>query len=345
VKRPLCHAVVSILLLVPSAVRVARADSPAAPTDDQKAAARLLGTDGVRLAMSGDCRNAVDKLTRAEALVHAPTTAVPLAKCQIQLGKIVAGTEILNRLLNETLPANAPEPWVEARRQVQPMLDAASPRIGRLRIHVDRPAGSAGDVQVTVDGEPMPSVLLDNDRPTDPGAHHVAAKSQGLSTAEADVSLAEGQSRAVSLQLEALPGGPAPLAAAPATEATAVAVTPAPTAPASGPSTNHVPAYVSFGVGAAGVVVGSIFGIMALSTKSTLDNECGGDKSNCPASNVSALDRNALVSTLGWGVGIVGAALGAYFWFSAPPASGTNAARVDVRPWLGPGSAGVLGRF
>jgi hypothetical protein len=342
VKRPLSYATVCALLLASGRVGVARADSPAAPTDDQKAAARLLGTDGVRLAMSGDCQNAVDKLTRAEALVHAPTTAVPLAKCQIQLGKIVAGTEILNRLLNETLPANAPEPWVDAKKQVQPLLDAATPRIGRLRIHVDRPAGSVGDVQVTVDGDPIPSVLLDNDRPTDPGAHHVAAKAAGFTTAEADVSLTEGQSRTVSLQLEALPAGSTP-APAPAGEASA-APSSAPAVPASGSSPNRTPAYVSLGVGAAGIVVGTIFGVMALSSKSKLDSECASDKSNCPGPDVSSLDTNALVSTIGWGVGVVGAALGAYFWFSAP-APNASATNIDVHPWLGPGSAGLVGRF
>jgi hypothetical protein len=162
VKRSLCLAVVSALMVSPCALRVAHAD----PTDDQKAAARILGTDGVRAAMAGDCKTAVDKLSRAEALIHAPTTALPLAKCDIQLGKLVAGTEILNRRLNEVLPANAPEPWVDAKKPVQPLLDASVPRIGKLRVHVDRPGGAAGDIQVTIDGTAIPSVLLDNDRPT-----------------------------------------------------------------------------------------------------------------------------------------------------------------------------------
>jgi hypothetical protein len=151
VKRSLCLAVVSALMVSPCALRVAHAD----PTDDQKAAA-----------MAGDCKTAVDKLSRAEALIHAPTTALPLAKCDIQLGKLVAGTEILNRMLNEVLPANAPEPWVDAKKPVQPLLDASVPRIGKLRVHVDRPGGAAGDIQVTIDGTAIPSVLLDNDRPT-----------------------------------------------------------------------------------------------------------------------------------------------------------------------------------
>src|SRR4029079_17212090 len=38
------------------------------------ATARTLGTEGLRLAESGDCAGAVEKLTRAEKLHHAPTT-------------------------------------------------------------------------------------------------------------------------------------------------------------------------------------------------------------------------------------------------------------------------------
>ncbi len=359
--RPLCLAALSVVMLGPGTLRVARADSPAGPTDDQKAAARMLGTDGVRAAMAGDCRTAVDKLSRAEALVHAPTTALPLAKCQIQLGKLVAGTEILNRMLNEVLPANAPEPWIDAKKQVQPLLDANAPKIGKLRVHVDRPAGATGDVAFTVDGSPVPSVLLDNDRPTDPGAHHVTATAAGFTTAEADVSLTEGQSRTVSLRIDPLPPGAAPaVGQAPATSppATSPPVTSAPAAAVSSmtavdtsePSPNRTPAYVVLGIGGAGLLVGTVFGIVALGNKSSLDADCPAGKNACPASKASdvsslnsSLNTNALLSTIGLAVGVVGVGVGGYLLLSAS-SSGPKTG-VTVRPWLGLGSAGLNGSF
>ncbi len=356
--RPSSRAALAVLLIASSAAsfaRVARADSPGGATDEQKASARLLGTEGVRLAMAGDCRNAVDKLSRAEALVHAPTTAVPLAQCQIQLGKIVAGTEILNRLLNEALPANAPESWIEAKKQVQPMLDAAAPKIGRLRVHVDRPASATGIVQVTVDGDPLPSVILDNDRATDPGMHHVAASAQGFSPAAADVSLAEGQSQTVVLKLEPLPGAPLPASLAPGAPAPEGAGTSAPpVAPESGPSSspNRVPAYVVLGVGGAGILVGSIFGILALGNKSSLDGDCPKGKNECPSNKQSDVDSlnsslktNALISTLGLVAGTVGLGVGTYLFFSARSESNPKSGRIELRPWLGPRSAGLVGSF
>jgi hypothetical protein len=344
-------------MVAPVVDRVARADGA---TDDQKAAARILGTDGVRAAMAGDCHTAVDKLSRAEALVHAPTTALPLAKCQIQLGKLVAGTEILNRMLNETLPPNAPEPWVDAKRQVPALLEATAPRIGRLRVHVDRPAGATGDAQVTIDGSPIPAVLLDNDRPTDPGPHHVTATAPGFTTAATDVSLTEGQSRTVSLRVEPLPATspvaavPAPVPTPAATGPVAVSAPPAAASPAestASSSPDRTPAYVVLGIGGAALVVGTVFGVVALGNKSSLNSDCPAGKNACPASKASdveslnsSLDSHALVSTIALAVGAVGVGVGAFLFFSVP-SSEAKTARVDVHPWLGLGSAGLNGTF
>jgi hypothetical protein len=326
---------------------LARADGTAA-SDEQKAAARMLGTDGVKLAMSGDCPHAVDKLTRAEALVHAPTTAVWLGQCDIQIGHLVAGTEVLNRVLRETLPDGSPKSWVDAKQHAQSLFDAAEPRIAKLTIHVDRPPGV--DVQVTVDGEQVPSVLLDNERPTDPGPHHILALAQGFSPVGTDVSLSDGQSQQVSLRLVGTPS----YAAAPPPSQTVVTPAPPPPnqpPPPSSPSgPNRTPAIVTFAIGGAGLVVGSIFGVLALSDKSRLDSADGCPKS-CPASSqsdISAMSRDSLISTIGIGVGVVGAALGTYFLVSARSDDSVNTARtarIDVRPWVALGSAGVGGTF
>jgi hypothetical protein len=195
-----------LLLAAASTAGVAHAD-PNSPTDSDKAAARPFAIEGLRLAQAGNCKEAVEQLEKAEALVHAPTTAVPLAQCDIQLGKIIAGTELLNRVLNETLPPNAPPSFADAKKQARGILDAATPKIGKLRIHVETPARVQPNAEVTVDGQPVPRVLLDNDRPTDPGPHHIQAHQAGVGSAEAEVSLAEGQTTQVSLRLAGGGGG------------------------------------------------------------------------------------------------------------------------------------------
>src|SRR3954462_1213119 len=62
------------------------------PQAENVAAARSLGMQGIKLADSGDCKAAIEKLSRAEALYHAPSILGRLGECQVEVGQIVAGT-------------------------------------------------------------------------------------------------------------------------------------------------------------------------------------------------------------------------------------------------------------
>jgi hypothetical protein len=321
------------------------------PSPEDMAAARSLGTSGVQLADKGDCVTAIPKLDAAEKLFHAPTTLERLGECEIKVGHLVAGTEHLNRVVREPLPPNAPPAFLAARQRAQGALGPALPRIGKLHIHVD---GVAVDkVTVTVDGEAVPSVLFDSDRPTDPGPHEVKAVAPGFLTATSSVSLQDGASASVSLKLDPDPNAVAPPAPASVTVAGGAAAPAPPTSgapPAPGSASGgggKVLAITSFVVGGVGVVAGSIFGVMALSTKSSLDSVCGSNKMTCPGSsqsNINSLGTNATISTVGFGVGIVGVALGVIFLATSHGSEG-GAASAGVRPWLGIGSAGLEGRF
>jgi hypothetical protein len=191
------------LLLVGTFAATSRADA----TPDQIAAARALGRAGVAEMEAGDCAAAVAKLSRAEVLYHAPTTAEPLGECQIAMGKIVAGTETLTKLVHETLAAAAPPAFVAAQARARDALARAAPKIAKLRLHVSAPA-SAGQPVVTIDGEPVNAALLDNDRPTDPGAHDIRATAPGCVGVDKSITLGEGESRAVALNLGAVAGPP-----------------------------------------------------------------------------------------------------------------------------------------
>src|SRR6185312_1292256 len=109
----------------------ARADEANA---EQVAAARALGVEWVKLADSGDCAGAVDKLQRAEQLHHAPTTLERLGECHIALGKLVLGTEELQQVIREPLPANAPAAFTQAQDRAKAAVAGAQPRIAKLKI-------------------------------------------------------------------------------------------------------------------------------------------------------------------------------------------------------------------
>jgi hypothetical protein len=208
-----CTALLRVLGLTPSivlgSVPLAHAD-PNNPTDDDKAAARPFAIEGLRLAQEGDCREAIDRLERAEALVHAPITGLPLGQCRIRLGKLVAGAEALVRVLREPVPSGAPAAWLQAKEYAQAALDAVQPRIARLRFHVSTPPGVEANPEVTVDGEAVLPGFFERGLPIDPGVHHVAVHQPGLKPLETDVELSEGAVRTLSVRLDS-PAGLVPL--------------------------------------------------------------------------------------------------------------------------------------
>ncbi|MBV9950088.1 MAG: hypothetical protein JOZ69_24825, partial [Myxococcales bacterium] len=301
------------------ALALASQASAQGPSAEDIASARVLGTEGVRLAEAGDCAAAIAKLDAAEKLYHAPTTLERLGECQVKTGRIVAGTETLNRVVRETLPPNAPGAFVAAQQRAEQALAAALPRIAKLRIHVDGPAPE--QVAVTVDGTGVPAALFDSDRPSDPGPHEVRASAAGYRSATANVKLVEGASSAVDLKLEpeanggaagapvgaaagSLPPGPAEIAEGPSRAPGAE--------PARGSGPNRVPAFVAYGVGGVGLAVGAVFGVLALGTKSSLDNAC--PNRVCPTqasrADIDALSTRANVANVGFGVAILGGVVG-----------------------------------
>jgi hypothetical protein len=312
----------------------ARADEEPSPADI--AAARSLGQEGVKLADAGNCAEAIDRLTRAEKIFHAPTTLGRLGECQVQIGKLIEGTENLNRVVREPLASTAPPAFVAAQERAGRVLAEAKPKIAKLRIAVNGPPNVP--VTVTVDGEHVPRANLEANRPMDPGEHVVEATSPGYTKASAKVHLAEGAAESVTLSLEA---APPPVGVAP------VPVPVTPDTPSDGGGhRRRVPAFVALGVGAAGVGIGAVFGIMALGKKSDLDGACTAGKI-CPSSQQDTIDSGqtfGTVSTIGFGVGIVGIGVGTYLLLTnrskpAPtPAAG-------VRPLLGAGFVGAAGTF
>jgi hypothetical protein len=332
---PLCVAA-----LLAGAVASAQTSSP-----EDIAAARVLGIEGTRLADAGDCAQAIAKLEAAEKLYHAPTTLDRLGECQISVGRLVAGTENLNRLVRESLPANAPSAFVAARKRGQQALSTALPRIGSLRIHVD--GAPADQVTVTVDRAPASTALLDADRPTDPGTHEVAAGAAGYKTATMTVTVREGGESTVSLKLDRdLTAFPAAPPSEPAPQPVGVAP-PSGAAQSSGGSDHRGIAFAAFGVGGVGLAIGTVFGVLALSTKSTLDGEC--TNKTCPAqskSDIDSLQSKSTISTVGFGVGLVGVAVGAILLVTShrsesPAATEREAPRPRPSPWVSLGAAGV----
>jgi hypothetical protein len=308
------------------------------------AAARSLGIEGVQLAEAGKCTEAIEKLTRAEALYHAPTILGRLGECQVNVGQIVVGTENLNRTVREQLAPNAPKAFKDAQARAQKALDAALPRIGHLTVMVEP---KEADISVTVSGVAVPTALLGVERPTDPGSHEVVATAPGYISQRTTVALAEAGRETVTLRLTLDPN--APKEAPPVAPVVAPPPAPPPAAPPPESSQGtRTFAYVLLGTGVVGVATGSITGAMALSKKGDLDcpqNQCTGSEQD----KLHSARTMALISTIGFAVGIPAAAVGTVLLItsgsSPKSAKAKPARRFAASPYVGPTSAGVTGTF
>lgn len=309
------------LALVLFAARPALADDSA-----NIATARSLGIEGVLLADAGKCREAIDKLERAERLHHAPTTATRLGECEIEVGRLVAGSERLQRVVREPLPPNAHPAFVAAVTRARTTLERVLPRIPSVVVSVHAPAGVK--YGIVIDGEAVPDAIVDTNRFIDPGTHEIVATAKGYVPARAKVTIAEGETKTVTLDL--VPEPPS--------LRTEAAFAP----PESGRSV--VPALVAFGIGTAGVAVGIVGGLQVASTSSELEASCDANRV-CPPERASDLESArtwATVSTVGFAAGAVGLVAGTIYLLAAP---GGRTQGPRATPAVGLGTVGVSGAF
>jgi len=196
------------------------------------------------------------------------------------------------------------------------------------------------DVHVTIDGQPLTDKLDGLAIPIDPGPHRFTFVSTGRTKEERALVIREGEKdrheRVILVVAATTASAVPPSESAPAPGAEPAA--PAAEAPARDGTMQRVAGLVVGGVGAAGVVVGSIFGFVSKSTYDHAWNECGRHANGCNGQGVadgSSAHSQAAVSTVAF---VAGAALlggGALLYFTAPKAG------VTVSPTVGLGSAGV----
>jgi hypothetical protein len=342
--------------------------SASAQTDEQRAGARTLATEGAQAFNEGRFKDAVDLFSKAESLVHAPPHLLFMARAHAKLGQFVRAREAYLRIVKEQLAPNAPQAFHDAQTAAEEERKQVEPHIGRLTIKIEG-AESAKDLVVAVDGQPIPNVLLGVPQPTDPGNHTVTAVATGFKAAPASVSLKDAGQGAVTIRLEVDPTAVPPPGAQPAAPAGSpgvVTMAPSGAAPKDAPSTDkssmRIGSYVGFGVGAVGVVLGTVFVLKSSSNRKDADqattdleqkygcSATGGhpacDATVPEAEHVAQLDKSARsAKTLGivsYVVGGLGVATGVTLFVLS---SNQKTSSAYVAPYVGPGALGLRGAF
>ena len=316
----------SLLVLLFS---IASGVAHAAPSDSDRATARALAREGYEAQQRGQYAVAAERFERADALVHAPTLLLGLARAEAGLGKLVEAHEAYLRILREGVAPDSPPVFARAVDEARREAAALAPRISWVTLQVLGPAAP----HVRLDEAPVPVAALGVRRACNPGSHQVDASAEGFVGVKKTFALGEGGEQTLVLTLVPQPVATAAADAPPAPDEAAgpqgdqAPRAPSPTAPA--PLGTKV-GIAALAVGALGLLVGGVAGVLALAKHASLSEAC--PQARCSpgqAGAVGAYHTFADVATAGT---IAGGALvltGATLLVTAPaPAPSTAYAPV-----------------
>lgn len=161
---------------------------------DQAAVVRALFEEGVGFSDRGAWAPAADRFRRALALRNMPVIAHNLGVALARMGRVVEASEVLRGVTRD------PTASAQVRQAAQLELDQALPRMGRLTVVVE---GEPEGAVVTLDGRPLQAALFDVARPIDPGRHVVRATRGDEEVAREEVTIAEGRSESITIDVGA----------------------------------------------------------------------------------------------------------------------------------------------
>jgi hypothetical protein len=295
----------------------------AEPDEATRTAARALGNSGVEAYQANDFETATDRLEKAYEILRVPTLGLWSGRALVRVGKWVEAAERFAEVASLQVPQG------EYAVQKQAQLDAADefqtlkPKIPMVRVVAD--GVPLSEVAVDIDAKPVPSSLAAEGRLVNPGQHVI----EGLRAGERvriTLTLSEGQRETALLRFGAKPLG--------GEQAAVVESSP-------GSPTLRAVGYVSLGVGAVGLTLGTVTGIMALGKKSQIDrNDQCRDRVCAPSqeSKVDSYNSMRMASSVGFIAGGVLAATGVVLLITSSGSSKTEA-------FVSPTSAGLRGSF
>jgi hypothetical protein len=304
---------------------LAEAQTPRHSAEDI-AQARALFFKAKEQRAAGDVAGALEKFKAAHALGGTPLTALELGRTYRMLGLLIEAREAFLAVGRLPLAKEETSRSADARREAAELAEQLEARIPTVTIVVREAPGA--ELVVTIDGATVPAAALVAPRPLNPGPHTLVVTS-GSRRDAARIVLGEAEMKTVELRPSAAPAPPGdPLPSIPAT-------------PKARLRAHQVLAYASLGVGGAGALTGAILGALAIHAESTVAGACQGTV--CPTrvdGDLRAGRELGTGSTVAFvfGGAAVAAGVSGLLIARSRPAAG-------VRPWIGPGSAGLEGRF
>ncbi|MCA9522581.1 MAG: hypothetical protein KC609_16500, partial [Myxococcales bacterium] len=274
-------AVFSLTLLAPALALGQAGKGAAVAAQDQ---ARTKAREALTLYEAGRFDEAYPLFQEADALFHAPSIAIFIARCQRRLGKLLEARAIYEAILAEPLPPDAANAFVKAHVDAGKELSELKPKIPWLRVEVK--GIEAGKARMTLDGATLSGEKIN----VNPGTYVLRVDALGRPQVVREIHLAEGGHETATIDM-IMP------VAKPTTGA---------------PRINRAPAFVLLGIGGASTVAGAVLGGLALAQSASIKSKCGGGTHCDPVggysqgqfeSDTSAMNAKGLGSTIAISVG------------------------------------------
>lgn len=304
----------------PAAPAAPGAPAPAAqPTAEQKAEAAAALAQGEAAYKAGDYAGAVAHFERANTLAPSPTAQYWLATSLDLQGDapraILAFEALFQNPQHTTLPAEQLDP-------ARTRLEALKQIPATIALKVE-PA----DVQVLIDDVPQPGTSPFSLK-LSPGTHKIRVQRDGYEPLETELTVSAAESLEDNVQLVKIETARPP--------ETAEAAPPPPAAPREPRS--KLPAYVTLGVAGAGAVVGTLFGIQALSAQDEFEKEPS-------APNADDVERNALIADMAFGVAFTLGITGVVLLTSEDPVESATAKSLQLTPYASKTGGGASAKL
>jgi hypothetical protein len=285
------------MLLVVTMGRAAHADEP---TGNEKALAQSLFDEGRRLMDAGRYAEACPRFADSERLDPGGGTVLNLALCYEKLGKLTLAYGTYGDALSRAITERRSEREAFAREH----LALLAGRMPKLTLRV---GDAARGLEVRIDGAAVPPSAWGVATPVDPGRHSVEATAPAYARYWALVTVAEGETRELSVVL-----------------AQERAEAPPPQIPPAPPRVElrRSPAfYVTGALSLAAVTASVVTGVLAWSAHESVASKCDTAAGYC--SDPTGIDDASRARTMAWisTVTLGAGALGAVVAFALPKAS------------------------
>lgn len=167
--------------------------------ESPKDKARKLFDQGTKALDDGDAKTALDALTEAEALYHAPSTLFHLGRAQIALDMFLEARATFQKVVDEKLGPKPPDAFKKAQTDAKTALQDLAARIPKVLLTVE--PKDATNLAITMNGQALGDVRVGQASEINPGKYVFEATADGMTAAKLTVSVADRTTAEVKLVL------------------------------------------------------------------------------------------------------------------------------------------------